>query len=554
MKKLCILIFCLLLGKLFAQQVQNKASLFPPLENADKPDKKIRIQRTDSLMYEYLEWGEYRKLIGHVELRDSNATMWCDSAILDITANYLTAYGNPVHLKDGDSIDVWGNFLEYFGDQKQARLSGNTIMRDKQMILTAPEFYYNTASDVGYFENNGRMTKDKTILTSKRGYYYHANGEAIFYDHVVLKNDEMTIYADSMRYNSINEIVYFITKTTIKDKDSNIIITESGYYDTKTEKATFDKNTTISKDKNLIKGEHIDYDNKTKNALAHGNVSFQDTVENVTILSGQTIYRNKDEYIKAIDDPLFITVSESKEDTIVKRDTMYLSADTLISFKIALSYYNEDSVFTVDSVKIMKAYHHTKLMQRNLFGICDSLYYSGIDSTFKLYYAPILWIDSIQISGDSMYIVMKNEKISNLNIYNNAFMIQWVESDIFNQIKGKNIVIDIENDKIKLVKIDGNAESIYYVKDNESGYMGGNQSESGNIIMSFKDGAISRIKLINAPEAIYTPMKKISTTSYKLDGFNWQWEKKPKDKYDIIRNKQRYDDFISKNPLYYNKY
>jgi len=382
----------------------DKSKYFPPLTNENQPDKKIKIQKTDSLLYELVEFGEYRKLIGNVILNDAQATMWCDSAILDITANYLTAYGNPVHIKDGDSIDLWGNFLEYFGDQKQAKLTGNTIMRDKGMVLTAPEFNYNTETDIGYYTNGGRMVKENTVLTSQIGYYFHKKSEAIFYHDVVLKSKETTIYSDSMRYNTNTEIVYFITKTKIIDKDSNIIITNQGNYNTKTEKAYFGANTTITKENKKIIGDEIDYDNVNKNAIARGNVSFQDTTENITILSGQSIYTEKNDFVKAVDDPLMISISTEKKDSTIEIDTMYLSADTLISYKILVNRIDEDSTEHEDSVRTMYGYNHVKMIRKNFSAVCDSIFYSDQDSVFRLYYNPILWIDSTQLSGDSIYI------------------------------------------------------------------------------------------------------------------------------------------------------
>lgn len=89
-------------------------------------------------------------------LKHADATMYCDSAIIDVDANYMTAFGKQVHIKKADSIDVWGNFLEYFGDQKQARLTGLCSMRDKTMILTTPELNYNTGTDIGNYMSGGK--------------------------------------------------------------------------------------------------------------------------------------------------------------------------------------------------------------------------------------------------------------------------------------------------------------------------------------------------------------------------------------------------------------
>lgn len=547
--KIYYFIFCLMI---FSTLLSNdKSKYFPPLTNENQPDKKIKIQKTDSLLYELVEFGEYRKLIGNVILNDAQATMWCDSAILDITANYLTAYGNPVHIKDGDSIDLWGNFLEYFGDQKQAKLTGNTIMRDKGMVLTAPEFNYNTETDIGYYTNGGRMVKENTVLTSQIGYYFHKKSEAIFYHDVVLKSKETTIYSDSMRYNTNTEIVYFITKTKIIDKDSNIIITNQGNYNTKTEKAYFGANTTITKENKKIIGDEIDYDNVNKNAIARGNVSFQDTTENITILSGQSIYTEKNDFVKAVDDPLMISISTEKKDSTIEIDTMYLSADTLISYKILVNRIDEDSTEHEDSVRTMYGYNHVKMIRKNFSAVCDSIFYSEQDSVFRLYYNPILWIDSTQLSGDSIHIYMKNEQLHKIKVFQNAFIVYWKEQDIFNQVKGKNIDISIEDNKMKILTVDGNAESIYYTKDDDDGYIGGNQSTSGNITMVFDEGELQTITLINAPEATFTPMKKITTTSYQLDGFKWEWKLKPKTKYDVIRNVQHYENFVSKHKMLY---
>lgn len=545
--KISFTLFCIIII-LFAF-ANDKSKQFPPLSNLEPPEKKIQLIRTDSLLYENVEFGEYRKLIGNVLLKDGQATMRCDSAILDITANYLTAYGKPIHIKDGDSVDLWGNYLEYFGNQKQAKLTGNTIMRDKEMVLTAPEFNYNTETDIGFYTNGGRMVKENTVLTSQIGYYFHKTSEAIFYNNVMLKNKETNIFADSMRYNTKSEIVYFIAQTKIIDKDSNIINTKEGYYNTKTEKAFFGKNTTINKEDKKIIGEEIEYDNSSKNAIARGNVSFQDTTENITILSGQSIYTEKNEYIKAVNDPLMIAISTEKKDSTTEIDTMYLSADTLISYKTIVTH--NDSLPNPDSAKVMMGYHNVKMMRKNFSATCDSIFYSEKDSVFKLYYAPTLWLDSTQLSGDSIHIYMKDEKLNKIKVFNNAFIIYWKESDIFNQVKGKYIEINIDNNKMKNLHVDGNAESIYFTKDDDDGYIGGNQSLSGFITMTFVDDEIYTIKLSTSPEATFTPMKKIAIASYKLERFNWQWNKKPKNKYDVIRNKNQYDNFVTKNKMLY---
>jgi lipopolysaccharide export system protein LptA len=505
---------------------QADTSFFPPLPKDTVTKRKIQIIRSDSLLFQTQELGKYRKLIGHVQLRHEKAKMFCDSAILDIDANYLTAYGR-VHINDADTVDVWGDFLEYFGDQKLGRLTGNTVMRDKTMILTKTE--------VGSFTGGGRMVKDSTTMTATSGHYFHQTNEALFYGQVVLKDKKNTMYADSMRYNTETEIVYFISKTRIIDEDSSIIETNSGYYDTKKEKAYFAKGTEIRKESTTISADEIEYDSNLNEAKAKGNVVWRDTAEDVILLSNKSFYDEDSSFILATDNPLLMTIDKDEN------DTLFLCADTLQSMKLPGL---PDSTGKVDSFRVTYAYHHVKMIQKDVSAVCDSLFYSTEDSIFRLYSTPLLWMDSTQISGDSIHILIKNENIDHISIFGNAFIAQLMDSMIFNQVKGKNIEAFVENEKLKRVEVDANAESIYFIQDDDKAYTGANQSESGNITMFFDKEEIQRIKLTTAPTATFTPMKLINAQTFRLPNFRWDWEKKPRDRWDVIRDKSQYEKFI----------
>ena len=527
-----ILLVFFISGQSFAQ---NPVSYFPPPPKDTAVKRKIQIIRTDSLLYQTQELGKYRKLLGHVQLRHELANMFCDSAILDIDANYMTSFGR-VHINDADTVDVWGDFLEYFGDQKLGRLTGNTAMRDKTMVLTAPEFLYNTKTEIGNFSGGGIMVKDSTKLTASYGYYDHQNKIALFYGNVVLKDSKNTMYADSMKYNTETEVVYFISKTKIIDKDSSIIETESGYYDTKKEKAFFAKGTEIRRESTTIRADEIEYDSKLKQANAKGNVVWRDTSEDAILLSNRTYYSDDSSFIRASDDPLLLTIDKDEH------DTLFLSADTLLSYKLPGL---PDSTGKIDSFRVTYAYRHVKMIQKDVSAIGDSLYYTTQDSIFRIYNTPLLWMDSTQISGDSIYLYIKNEKINHISIFGNSFISQLMDSGIYNQVKRKNIEGFVEKEKLKRVEVDANAESIYFIKDDNKAYTGANQSESGNITLYFDKDDIQRIKLTTAPSATFTPMKQINVETFRLYGFRWDWEKKPKSRWDVIRDKAQYEKFIA---------
>ncbi|MCB9034778.1 MAG: hypothetical protein H6553_13140 [Chitinophagales bacterium] len=581
-KHIILIISCIFTITIGYSQTNN--SYFPPIPKDTLQRKQIQIKQTDSLAYISDGFYKFRKLIGHVILKHEQATMWCDSALIDLNANYLTAYGKPVRINDADTVNIYGNFLEYFGDTKISRITGNAKLKDEETTITSDEFTYNLDTDIGFYRTGGKMVKDKTTLVSDIAYYYHRKHETFFYGNVVVLDDKRTIYTDSLRYNTEKEIIYFITKTKIVDEDSSVIYTDDGYYDTKKERLYLGKNAEIYKDDKIIKGNVVQYDKEKESALIKGNGMLIDTTENSTVLGNKIIYYEKDEYLLATEDPLIINVNDDN-------DTLYLSADTLISYSIinptkniidtnlivgdstvvqqdsilikkdtlaitsdSMMILNDTSIVldnftrtTPDSLKVMFAYKNVKMLQKEFSAVCDSMFYSEVDSIFKLYYHPIIWIDSTQITGDSIYIYTKDEELNHVTVFNNAFIINWIEGEIFNQIKGKNIEADIVDDKLKSVFVDANAESIYYIQDDDEAYIGNNKSTSGNIEIWFdEDDEVSRIKLTIAPEAVFTPMEKTTVTANRLEGFNWQWEKKPKTLFDIIRDRNQYENYLLK--------
>ena len=106
----------------------------------------------------------------------------------------------------------------------------------------------------------------------------------------------------------------------------------------------------------------------------------------------------------------------------------------------------------------------------------------------------------------------------------------------------------ISNKKIQQVEVDGNAESIYFIKD-KGAYNGANKSTSAFITVSFEKDDVNRIKLTGTPEAEFTPMKKITPETFRLEGFKWYGDKQPLTKYDVIRDKSQYEKYIAGLPI-----
>ena len=67
-----------------------------------------------------------------------------------------------------------------------------------------------------------------------------------------------------------------------------------------------------------------------------------------------------------------------------------------------------------------------------------------------------------------MYILLRNKKIYQLIVKENAFIASQVKPNYYNQISGVNMVNYFNDNKLSQVLVDGNAQIIYYIRDNDT--------------------------------------------------------------------------------------
>jgi lipopolysaccharide export system protein LptA len=516
---------------------------FLPKSSVAEPDqgerKRIEIRNSDVLEQETdTIFGEVkRKLKGNVRLMHDGALMTCDSAILYPDGNYLEAFSR-VRISKDDSVEIKSKELKYYGDTKFAILEKNVVLKDKASTLEAPRMEYDVNTDIGTFSQGGKMTTDSTVITSSFGTYYQKEKVAVFQQNVVLTHPDYTMYADSMRYDTRKKVAYFISPTIIiSEKDT--IFTSSGYFDTKTNRANFGQRPLIKKgEHNTLQSDQLDYDKAKGQGTAEGKVISRDTKEKVTLLANQMYYVDSINYIRATQDPLMIQEEE--------KDTLYLSADTLISYT---EYVTDTLSGERDSIKIFYGYRDVKTLRTDMSGICDSIYFSGQDSIFRLFYEPKLWMDSTQLSADTILMYLRDKKVYLVELIQNALVINENEPGVYNQMRGRKITAYLDSNKLRQVFIDGNAESIYFMQDDSSAYVGANRSESATILVDFNsDNKVDRIHLDRKPEAIFSPIQEIDWNSFKLDGFSWDWQENPNDKWRVIRDTTQYENWLLEHP------
>jgi hypothetical protein len=223
---------------------------------------------------------------------------------------------------------------------------------------------------------------------------------------------------------------------------------------------------------------------------------------------------------------------DKKKDKSVK-DTLNKKAlsDTA---KVVSSIKDTVNLDTTRTRMIM-AYHHAKIFKSDLQARADSMFFSYADSTVRCYVNPMVWTQGSQLSGDTIYLQMKNKKLDNMLLHHNSFIVNTEDADStnFNQIKGKVITGYFKENKLNNMFVDGNAESVYYLKE-DSTYSGLNHMVSSRLRILLKDNKLNNISAIRTIEASITPMKDLQEEDRVLKGFIWKPRDRPKSKEEII--------------------
>src|SRR5690606_3206119 len=202
--------------------------------------------------------------------------------------------------------------------------------------------------------------------------------------------------------------------------------------------------------------------------------------------------------------------------------------------KTALTAKTDTLNTDTGETRIVRAYHNVKIFKSDLQAIADSAYYGYADSIIRCYGKPIIWSQGSQMTGDTVYMILKNQKMENVLFDKNAFIVNTqLDSTKFNQVKGRKITGYFKDDELDRVYVDGNAESIYYtVEDNE--FTGMIRSISSRIKIQFEDQEMTDVISIRKAESTYYPLEQVPPDKDILEGFIWRPELRPQSKEEII--------------------
>ena len=431
----------------------------------------IEIINSDKISFNKKNNKDRQVLTGNVKTKHKDHFMSCDSAYYYANENKIEAF-SMVHIWQGDSLSLKGDYLIYLGNNQLAEIKKNVRFKHNDMNLISSQLKYNFKLKKCLFDRKAVINQKNKSLKSNKGTYYTSKEKFDFYNEVVIETEKETLSADTLYYWLENEYALFKSNASIENNKINIKA-QSGWINQKKEKAFINNNVQITNLQNnsILRADTCYLFNEMNHSISYGN----------TLLS--------------------IPLNE---------DTLYITADTLLQKKRAEG-------------NLLEAYPRANFKSINMIGFCDSLSYSTNEENLFLNKEPVIWLDQFQFTSDSIRIILNKKLIKMAFLNKNAFTASEVDSNLFNQISGENMKAYFHENKLSNIEVIGNGESIYYVQDEKKiEAIGVNKIICSDMNIKIKRRQIDNINFYKKPDAILYPTSKTNQNELFLRGFIWK--------------------------------
>lgn len=489
---------------------------------------------SDSLRYTGDE--KLARLYDNVVLESGDKKLFTDILIYNLDAKKATFQDTAILTRQTMRLSsIRGT---YDVNTKWATFYDQVTIIDEDFQLTCDSLHYDTDIDRAYFLSPTYIIQGEKKIYCEDGYYDIESGRSYFSEEAIIRDNNQTAKADNILVSEKDSTVTLTGNAVVldstsqaqgetiiyNDKSGDITIVGEGsyvnedtriegphiFYNKKTEYYKAEGRNRIINSQGVLEADTLEYVKETDWGIAVGNVIYLDTLEDRTIYTERLYYRDSTEYVKAVVDSLKPLLMIE-----VDGDSLYVTGDTLIREA------------PLDSLSYLEAIDNVKVYKSDLQAVCDSLYYSNVDSTFRFFKNPVAWSDTTQFLGDTINILLRDDKVEEIISKKNAFIISANQGTYYDQIKGRLIHSYLDSNELKLMEVQGNAESLYFLKDSDDAFIGPNLTLCSQMVFYFGNSELDSITYYTQPESTLTPMEQAGPADFKLSGFRWESSRRP---------------------------
>ena len=496
---------------LFPQEQQGEYAL-------EKPVKKnyVHLLHTDITRFDEAIDPDAWILVGNVSFRRDSMYMFCDSAHYYQKQNSFLAFGN-VRMEQGDTLFLFGDYLDFNGVTNIARVRDNVRLIDKDIVLETDSLDFDRNRNLGYFFEYGTLSDETGVLRSYYGEYNLDTKRAVFIDDVNLENSKFLLLSDTLHYNTANNLATIVGPTNIYT-GSTEVYSDRGTFNTASRHATLVERPLLFNGNRQVAADSIFYDTAVGYSEVFGNIVYTDTI-NRNMLTGEYAFLDE------VKDSVYVTEKAMAVD-FSQRDSLFVHSDTIWAVTYNL---DTDSLY-----RMVRAYHKVRAWGRNMQAVCDSMVFDSRDTCLTMYKDPILWNGDLQLLGEVVKVYMNDSTIDWVNIIDQSLYVEKLDSSVFNQIKGKEMQFFFDKGDLREMQVIGSVEIIFYPIDSDSTYVGMNTTTAGRTIAYMKDRKVEKVVVPKESKGVFYPMGQRPEEKRFLENFAWFDYVRPLSKDDIF--------------------
>ena len=455
-------------------------------------------------------------LVGDVRFRRDSMYMYCDSAHYFQKRNAFQAFGN-VRMEQGDTLFLYGDYLDFDGDTNLARVRNNVQLIDKNTVLETDSLDFDRNTNVGYFFDYGVLSDDESTLSSYYGEYNVDSKNALFLDDVSVENPQFRMLSDTLRYNTVTKVAAIVGPTNMYSGASEVY-SECGRYNMASRQAVLLDRSVLYNGNKDVTADSIFYDTAAGYSEMFGNIIYKDPVDR-NMLTGEYAYLNETV------DSVYVTKHALVVD-FSQRDSLFMHADTICAVSRNL---DTDSLY-----RLVKAYNRVRAWGPNMQAVCDSLVFDSRDTCMTMYKDPILWNNNVQLLGEQVKIYMDSTSIDWVHIINQTLYAEPMDSANYNQIRGKEMKFFFDENKLSVMQVVGNVEIVFFPLDEDSTFVGMNTTSAGRATAYVRDGQVDKVVVPKESTGVFYPMGQRPPEACYLENFAWFDYVRPTGKDDVF--------------------
>lgn len=361
------------------------------------------------------------------------------------------------------------NAVQYIA-RNQAELMGNVIVTQDSIVIKTDRGFYYGDTKTAYSVSGIWLTDGHVQVNSQNGYYYFDEKHSHFYGNVKLADSLSTLTSDKLDYYDNEDKAVAVGNVIVQDTASTILADSLIHF----------------------RNDKITY--------AYKHVRVYDPNNKLAIFGNELENHDKKNYSRISGSPFLVKVDTTSTG---KLDTLFISAKLMESYD--------------DSTKRLIATDSVRMMRQNFASVNGQTFYFQKKQKLQTFrrendqLPPVVWNDNTQLTGDSIFVYTKDNRLDWMDIRSNASIISTNKDSVnrFDQISGKKIKLFFDKEGLARTEVEGNVLSIYYLyEDKESNGLLKSSSERAKVF--FKDRETKDVRLYGKPASEYHPENTIA--------------------------------------------